>query len=211
MSSVDISILLTALVPAFLILRSIIGGIGDSASRRKVGMLWDTGSFWPRWFHPLGPTAYGPGVVEELRARLASHPPDVLAAHSQGSVIATVTISQSSRKPISFLTYGSPLGIIYSKVFPSVGVADLVRDVEHDMAYAADGRSADQHHWVNLWRDTDPLGGEAIPGLAANRTVALGDDPEEGTGHSQYELTKAYARSRVDALVGVEVPAGDDN
>ena len=39
----------------FFILRSIIGGFGDPEKRRKVGMLWDAGSFWPRWFHPLAP------------------------------------------------------------------------------------------------------------------------------------------------------------
>ncbi|MGD2044091.1 MAG: hypothetical protein PVJ28_10615, partial [Acidimicrobiia bacterium] len=60
----DISFLVIVLGLTYFILRSILGGIGDPERRRKVGMLWDIGSFWPRWFHPLAPPAYGPHAVK---------------------------------------------------------------------------------------------------------------------------------------------------
>jgi hypothetical protein len=52
--------ILMVAIPAVLIVRSIVGGLLQGQdSRRKVGILWDLGSFWPRWFHPLGPPGYG--------------------------------------------------------------------------------------------------------------------------------------------------------
>jgi hypothetical protein len=190
---VDLSVLVMIIGIAYLILRSIIGGIGSPDSRRRVGMLWDTGSFWPRWFHPLGPPAYGPHAVRSLRDVLADplRRPQLLTAHSQGSVIATVAFSDviGTDLPLGYLTYGSPLGILYSELFPAVDVEGLIAEV--------DGKWGQSKHWVNLWRSTDPLGGEELPGMANNRLVIT------GTGHTQYELTPEFWQAREDSISGL--------
>lgn len=81
---------------------------------------------------------------------------------------------------MSMLSYGSPLGLLYTQMFPSVGIGELVAEVERKMG----GR------WVNLWRDTDPLGGGPV-GLTE------GDiEVRDGTGHSGYELTADFVESR---------------
>ncbi len=190
---VDLSVLVMIIGIAYLILRSIIGGIGSPDSRRQVGMLWDTGSFWPRWFHPLGPPAYGPNAVRSLRSVLADpqHRPQLLAAHSQGSVIATVALSKviGTDLPVGYLSYGSPLGILYSELFPSVDVEGLI--------YEVDSKWGRRKHWVNLWRNTDPLGGEKLSGMTNNRLVVT------GTGHSQYELTPEFWKARKHSISGL--------
>jgi hypothetical protein len=188
----DISFLLIVLGLTYFILRSIIGGIGDPERRRKVGILWDIGSFWPRWFHPLAPPAYGPHAVKSLSRALDSQGPRILTAHSQGSVISTVTLAtQECTQPAGLVTYGSPLGILYAELFPDVGVERLVEQVESDWTSS---------HWVNLWRNTDPLGGAPLPGMAGNRLVC------SGTGHSRYELTFEFDSARREAAEGLADP-----
>lgn len=187
----DVSFVLIVLGLTYFILRSILGGFGDPEKRRKVGMLWDTGSFWPRWFHPLAPPAYSPHAVASLSGALESENPEVLAAHSQGSVIAAVTLGQKDGPlPKGFVTYGSPLGILYTKLFPDVGVEELLESVNNRWA---DG----DKHWVNLWRNTDPLGGEPLPSMNGNRLVC------GGVGHSTYELTEEFPAARSEAVGGV--------
>src|SRR5690606_23159480 len=97
-------------------------------ARRQVGILWDLGSFWPRWFHPLGPPAYGPYAVARLQTILAEEKPDVLSAHSQGSLIAAVALSLADEddRPGLFMTYGSQIGGLYPSLFPGVGTDMLV-------------------------------------------------------------------------------------
>lgn len=189
----DVSFLVIVLALSYLILRSILGGFGDPEKRRKVGMLWDTGSFWPRWFHPLAPPAYGPHAVRSLARALDSEAPQVLAAHSQGSVISTVTLAtQDCTRPAGLVTYGSPLGILYAKLFPAVGIEEMLETVDNCWP---------DHHWVNLWRNTDPLGGEPLPGMPGNRLVCSGE------GHSQYELGFEFMSARTEAVSGVATPA----
>lgn len=185
----DISFLVIVLGLTYFILRSVLGGFGDPERRRKVGIIWDIGSFWPRWFHPLAPPAYGPHAVKSLARALDAQYPQVLTAHSQGSVISTVTLAtQDCARPAGLVTYGSPLGILYAKLFPDVGVAGLLESVETGWA----GR-----HWVNLWRNTDPLGGEPLPSMDGNRLVC------SGTGHSQYELTFEFGSARAEVVGGL--------
>ncbi|MFQ5523191.1 MAG: hypothetical protein ACE5F5_06390 [Acidimicrobiia bacterium] len=167
---------------ALFIVNSILRGWGDPQRRRKVGILWDVGSFWPRWFHPLAPPAYGPAAVEALRRRLQPEGAPVVTAHSQGSVIVAAALAKGAHLPEGLVTYGSPLGILYARVFPSAGVDGLCSKVSERM----DGR------WVNLWRDTDPLGGLAVPGVVNNRRV------DTDTGHSRYELTIDFDQARRD-------------
>ena len=193
----DLSVLVIVFGLTFFIVRSIVGGFGDPEKRRRVGILWDTGSFWPRWFHPLAPPSYSPHAVRTLNAALKSEKSEILAAHSQGSVISCVALAQPDAPlPRAFVTYGSPLGILYDRLFPHAGVRALIAFV--------DARWGPTSHWVNLWRDTDPLGGDPLPGMNGNKRVKY------GIGHSQYELENAYNAARTAAITGIarSAPSG---
>jgi hypothetical protein len=182
--------ILMVAVPAVLIIRSIGGGLlNGQDSRRKVGILWDLGSFWPRWFHPLGPPGYGPYAVTRMQTVISEVEPDVLSAHSQGSLIAAVALclSDEDTAPGLFITYGSQLGDLYPRLFPAVGLDVLVEAAEAQVG----GR------WLNLWRPSDPIGGQIVSRLGSrNWKVAT------GTGHSRYELTPEFCEARKAQLSG---------
>lgn len=183
--------LLMVAVPATLILRSIVGGLLNGQDRRrKVGILWDLGSFWPRWFHPLAPPGYGPYAVNRMQTVLEELEPDVLAAHSQGSLIAAVAISlvPEDAVPRLFVTYGSQIGDLYPSLFPSIGFDQLIASTDAQLG----GR------WVNLWRGSDSIGGQVIPALGERNW-----EVRTGAGHSGYELTPEFcaARKCFDAMV----------
>jgi hypothetical protein len=183
----EIAVFVTVLIPGLFMLKSIISGVREGEERRRqVGILWDVGSFWPRWFHPLAPPGYGPIAVDGLMTELKSRQRDILAAHSQGTLIAAVAVSQmkDTDLPRTLLTYGSQLGVLYPAMFPAAGIDQL--------AAVVSGRLEDR--WINLWRDDDPIGGHYVEVLGgANWQVCT------GSGHSGHEVTPEYgvARSRV--------------
>jgi len=198
---VSIALAIAILFPGAFMLKSIWsgwrGGTSGEDRRRKVGILWDLGSFWPRWFHPLGPPAYGPKVVNDLREMLDEHPQTVLAAHSQGSLIAAVAIHGAGGDGVveGFVTYGSQLGILYPRMFPAAGIDDLVDSVA--------GRVPT---WINLWRDTDPIGGHYVDRPKVDNRLV-----ETDSGHSAYETTPEYLMARrnvvgIDAALGPQPP-----
>lgn len=172
------------IAPIFAIGRSVLGAYRQGASSRKVGVIWDVASFWPRWFHPLAPPAYGPKVVTELKGHIESGGLNVLAAHSQGSVIAAVATQQASLAgkgmPSGLITYGSPIGLLYRRLFPDTGIDHLVETVPLIL----------ERGWANLWRVDDPIGGEPLGG-AVNSVL-----DERGSGHSGYELGQSYRDTR---------------
>jgi hypothetical protein len=202
----DIAKALLILGPAFFVVQRLFLGARDLSRRRQIGILWDVGSFWPRAFHPLGPPAYGPNAVSSLRAAVknpgsayrvidpeAPADPavrlDVLSAHSQGTLVAAVAMNglTDSELPKSFLTYGSQLGILYPRMFPASGIEQLVDSLHERLT----------HRWINLWRDSDPIGGQPATQLQeANWRV------ETGTGHSRYELTPEFCQARKNLRTG---------
>lgn len=187
--------LVIVVTPALLILRSIVGGLLEGQeARRKVSILWDIGSFFPRWFHPLAPPAYGPNAVTRLAEELAVRSPDILSAHSQGSLIATAAVAMAPppAPPPLLLTYGSPLGV-YRRLFPEVGLESLIEAADE----AVGGR------WLNLWRRSDPIGGPIAPIGERNWHV------DSGSGHSGYELTPEYCSARERGLAGVSIRPSD--
>ncbi|MGB7860789.1 MAG: hypothetical protein WBM90_09855, partial [Acidimicrobiia bacterium] len=193
---VGVAKLLVVVVPAVLIFRSIVGGLlSGEDSRRKVGILWDLGSFWPRWFHPLGPPAYSPYAVTRLEETLREKNTQVLAAHSQGSLISAVALHHVPQNavPLAFLTYGSQLGILYRRLFPSVGFEELTVEIQKRLG----------NRWVNLWRRSDPIGGQLIPELGIANWHLM-----TGFGHSQYELAPEYCAAREAGLSGDLEPPG---
>jgi hypothetical protein len=177
-------------IPAVLIVRSIVGGLlNGQDSRRKVGILWDLGSFWPRWFHPLAPPAYGPYAVTRMQTVISEEKPDVLAAHSQGSLIAAVAIClvEEDTAPQMLITYGSQLGDLYPSLFPAVGLDALVDATMSQMG----GR------WLNLWRASDAIGGQEVPMLGTRNWEVI-----TGSGHSYYELAPEFCAARKAVLSG---------
>lgn len=186
-------------VPAVLIIRSIGGGLlNGQDSRRRVGILWDLGSFWPRWFHPLGPPAYGPYAVTRLQTVMSEVKPDVLAAHSQGSLIAAVALclADEDTAPGLLLTYGSQLGDLYPSLFPAVGLDHLVEAVSQQM----------EDRWLNLWRSSDVIGGQVVERLGTRNWEVI-----TGSGHSLYELTPEFCAARKAYLSGdLDRPADRD-
>lgn len=128
----------------------------DPGTRRRVGVLWDILTFWPRWFHPLAPPPYSARAVPELGIRLERLTEEgarvVISGHSQGSVLAVASLARlpaEVRSKIALLTHGSPLGRLYGKFFPSYfGPTRLA-----ELSDRVGGR------WTNLFRLTDPIGG----------------------------------------------------
>jgi hypothetical protein len=127
----------------------------NQSVRRIVGIAWDLGTFWPRAAHPLAPPCYAERTVPELVTRttwLAGPERVVLSGHSQGSVLVAATVLQlpsSTVDGVSLLTYGCPLRRLYATLFPAYVHDDALREVSEKT----------QGRWINLWRDTDPIGG----------------------------------------------------
>ncbi|SCG73249.1 hypothetical protein [Micromonospora inositola] len=123
---------------------------------RLVGVLWDLATFWPRTAHPLAPPCYSERAVPELTRRiryLTSHDGTVvLCGHSHGAVLVAATVLQlppACLDRVALLTHANPVRRLYSRVFPAhLGPATL-RDVGDRVGW----------RWLNLWRDTDSIGG----------------------------------------------------
>ena len=128
----------------------------NPGTRRRVGVIWDVLTFWPRWFHPLAPPPYAARAVPELGIRLARLTGNgarvTLSAHSQGSVLAASSILRlpgSIAQNLALLTHGSPLRRLYGAFFPQYFGEEQLR--------AIGARVGDR--WLNLYRLTDPIGG----------------------------------------------------
>lgn len=137
----------------------VIGGIfayRTAGFRRYVGVLWDLGTFWPRGAHPFAPPCYAERAVPELTKRITYLVDQgegvLLAGHSHGSVLLAATLLQLPRRVtdrVALLTYGSPLSRLYSRLFPTYVNQSSLREIGGRVGW----------RWVNLWRDTDPIGG----------------------------------------------------
>ncbi|MEU8083090.1 hypothetical protein AB0B57_05660 [Micromonospora sp. NPDC049101] len=124
--------------------------------RRHVGILWDLGTFWPRAAHPFAPPSYADRAVPELADRITQlterHAGVVLCGHSHGSALlalAVLRLPPHTRRRVALLTYGSPLDRLYARLFPAYLNRGVLREVGERVGW----------RWLNLWRDTDPVGG----------------------------------------------------
>ncbi len=151
----------------------------STLARRKVGIVWDVATFWPRWFHPFAPPSYTARAVPELQTRIDVLTEDraavVLSAHSQGSVLALAALDglrgtrlagaapdATVTDRVALLTHGSPIGRLYQRYFPA-HIGPAVARVLDALATTSDDLAV---RWLNLYRATDPIGG-AIEGEAA--------------------------------------------
>ncbi|GAB3869905.1 hypothetical protein ACFPIJ_15070 [Dactylosporangium cerinum] len=196
--------------------------------RRIVGVLWDLGTFWPRAAHPLAPPCYAERVVPELARRTgwlaAEQGGVILSGHSQGTVLAAATVLQlppEAQARTTLLTYGSPLRRLYAHFFPAYINDAVLTRIGAVLARPEDGvLDAGQHspRWVNLWRDTDPIGGPVQAPTA--RDVRLVDPPgfdiapgdtvfPKVDGHSGYQLRPAFGAA-VAGLATVLSGASDE-
>ncbi|WP_426510069.1 hypothetical protein [Dactylosporangium sp. McL0621] len=195
--------------------------------RRIVGVLWDLGTFWPRAAHPLAPPCYAERVVPELARRgswlAAEQGGVILSGHSQGSVLVAATVLQmppEAQARTALLTYGSPLRRLYARFFPAYLGDDVLAEVGAVLtrpgAPVEPEPEPGQHtpRWVNLWRDTDPIGGPVQSPAA--RDVRLVDPPgfaippgdtvyPKVDGHSGYQLRPEFG-AVVRALVADLAP-----
>ncbi|MFE9690158.1 hypothetical protein [Micromonospora sp. NPDC005806] len=139
-----------------------------SAHRAKavgiVGVLWDLATFWPRTTHPLAPPCYTERVVPELIRRiryLTRHGGAVvLSGHSHGALLvasAVLQLEPACLERVALLTHANPLRRLYSMVFPAYLGPGTLRDIGDRVNW----------RWLNLWRDTDWIGGWVLsPGPA---------------------------------------------
>ncbi|MGI5520563.1 hypothetical protein ACQEUX_06375 [Micromonospora sp. CA-259024] len=144
---------------ALIILGLVIGGIfayRTAQFRRYVGVLWDLGTFWPRAAHPFAPPCYAERAVPELTRRITylveRGESVLLAGHSHGSVLLAATVLQLPPRiteRIALLTYESPLQRMYAPLFPAYVDDEVLHEIGERIGW----------RWVNLWRDTDPIGG----------------------------------------------------
>lgn len=159
--------------------RVIVGGLRNENTRRQVGILWDVGTFWPRWFHPYAPPTYSDRAVTDFADLIANEARPrhgvLVAGHSQGSVIAAAsllllpqprTVRDGSVLPvdseawqrIALLTFGSPLGGLYAEFFPAyVNAAALEQLAKLLRNNEATQDDRDWIRWVNFRRVSDAI------------------------------------------------------
>ncbi|RZU75862.1 hypothetical protein EV384_4433 [Micromonospora kangleipakensis] len=173
-------------------------------SRRRLGIVWDVSTFWPRAYHPLAPPPYTARAVPDLQRRLwRLHDAGgraVVVAHSQGSVIALAALLQESHRPahdqVALVTFGCPFRKLYGSIFP---------------AYFGDGVIGAGRprvwRWRNFFYDTDPVGGPVQRGDCLDGVderlpdpdtpwYDYGSEPPRPRGHGGY-----WTDPRVWALV----------
>ncbi|MEU5911777.1 hypothetical protein [Micromonospora sp. NPDC047527] len=148
---------------AAIILALLLGGIFAYRTlpfRRHVGVIWDLGTFWPRAAHPFAPPCYAERAVPELTRRITylveRGDRVLLTGHSHGSVLLAATVLQLPPRigaRVALLTHGSPLRRLYARLFPAYVDDEVLREIGGRVGW----------RWVNLWRDTDAIGGRIFP------------------------------------------------
>ncbi|MCP3977405.1 MAG: hypothetical protein GY720_23190 [bacterium] len=170
----------------------------DSEMRRNVARVWDVITFFPRWFHPFAPPSYAAAALPQLRTHLRvrhqGHPV-VIAAHSQGTVLAVATVarlSETERKGVALLTFGSPVRSLYGWFFPRYfgrAEMDVIRtslsEVHEDNGVGGVRVVIGPPRWRNLRRASDPLAGTIFtkPGHESASGIAWETDvnPTDGS------------------------------
>lgn len=149
--------------------------------RQNAGLAWAFGAFWPRAVHPFAPPGWTVRAVPELVRRLRFLLRDpyrcvLIRADSMGSVLVLAAIWQlesGERRRIGLLSSGCPVRKHFRRQYPGFVCADSIHWLAPCSARAGLGA------WINVWRDTDPLGGPMETGCV---DVQWSDDAERGEG-----------------------------
>lgn len=190
-----ISIVGFALTVAVVALLNLIrGGHRKPQTRRKVGILWDVLSFWPRRFHPLAVRPYAERAVPELQGRIIFHVEKMkrrvlLSAHSQGAILGFAALSQivsadevaageqHGRKAIAdqvaFITYGAPLNQLHGRFFPGYFSSRHFDDIK-DRLFQGNVELAGVSRplcWRNFFRRTDYIGKKVLLGSPDSQSM----------------------------------------
>jgi hypothetical protein len=212
---------LAALLPLAVVQLLLLGWRGLE-SRRRLGVLWDVGTFWPRAYHPFAPPSYAERAVPELQHRLLRiHDADgqvLLAAHSQGSIIAAAALVQRDRLQlgdldldgkIGLVTFGCPLSKLYGWGFPAYFGPQTMADLE-----------SRTWRWRNFFYATDYIGGP-VDGTSGTVNVPLidpasswyiyGQDPPALGRHSGYWTDPRVWTTIDDWTSASKSPAGRTN
>ena len=124
----------------------------NESLRRKVGILWDLSTFWPRHVQPLAcrratPTGRSRSSCSVRAGTSSNNANVIISADSQGTVIAATAVLQlrkEIRGHVAFLTYGSPLQRLYVPWFPAF----------FDVATFEELGNRLPQRWDNLYRTT---------------------------------------------------------
>ena len=168
----NVSVFITVTLATLLVVL-VVQAYRDRQLRRVVAVLWNVITFWPRANHPLTPPCYAERTVPELLTRLrvlsdAGSARVVLAAHSQGSIIASATLLQcdgETARRVALQTFGSPLRRLYARNFPAYFGTGAIPRL----------RQRQQRRWINLWARTDPIGSWVIDDRDRSMPAALDD------------------------------------
>jgi hypothetical protein len=155
-------------------------GWRDLESRRRIGVLWDILTFWPRAYHPLAPPSYAERAVPELQRRLwRIHDHGgrvVLVAHSQGSVLAAAALLQPASRPpgdaVALVTFGAPLRTLYGWAFPAYFGDEVLRRL-----VPARSTGTAVCAWRNFYYRTDYIGADVLAEPPCGVDTELPDPP----------------------------------
>ncbi|MET0965960.1 MAG: hypothetical protein ABWZ02_06160 [Nakamurella sp.] len=176
--------------------------------RRILGTLWDVGTFWPRSFHPFAPPCYAERAVPELTRRVwwlnNNKGQVVLAAHSQGAVIAAATalrgdLSGGEVPKFGLVTFGAPLWKLYGQAFPAFWSKNRIEQLTSpDKSLVFKQSSPNQQgvpssRWTNVYYLTDYIGGAVEIGDVdlrlpdpGHRFYVYGQPPDRVMSHTGY-------------------------
>ncbi len=202
--------------------------------RKKMGILWDVLTVWPRHYHPFAPPCYAERAVPDLQKRvmkLTESGKVILSGHSQGAVLSVMTLLQlapETRREVALVTHGSPVTRLYRRFFPAWFGGGVLKQLGY--SFAERPFTEEPPRWQNFFRKTDPIGGPTFvpPDLPEEEEPAakpmFKDEPlldpparvtEEGepwpavAGHSHY-LVDPVMVERVDRVAERWGGGGDD-
>ena len=146
--------------------------------RRRIAVLWDVGTFWPRSYHPLAPPCYSERAIPDLQRRMWWLHDNggcvVLAAHSQGAMLAVAAALQNHHLPpgrrVVLATFGSPVCKLYGWAFPAYVTAEQLAT----LAPGAHGALVDD--WRNFYYPTDPIAGPVTLGTGSGDADLINAD-----------------------------------
>ena len=179
--------------------------------RRKVGIIWDVCTFWPRRFHPLAPPAYSeravPQIVDRVKQLNESGHAVLIAGHSQGAVLTASALAQLTNEPqkkLAALTFGAPNGVYYRRFWPGTFGRGGFNASRAALRLAAGG----QERWWNAYRLTDPIAEDVFSGPDEDMTIASTDfqvpDPPPTTG-TDCPRAEVHSRYLEDVLVSAKM------